>query len=121
MFSDTHMRRVGMDYLDAVALTRHVDWASFQSKYPGNRRILMTTKANKPYTGFTFRLGDTLVMGRETSGAPDFIHDQVDARLTIPMASGMRSLNITTSAAIVVSEALRQLDAFPKTELVLDA
>ena len=121
IFSDNHMRRIGMDYMEKVALTHHVDWDSFQSSYPGDRRILLTTKVARPYTAFTFRAGDTLIMGCESAGAPNFVHSQVDERLTIPMVPGMRSLNMATSAAIVMAEALRQLDGFPKTEAEIDA
>ena len=115
------IRRIGMDYLDKVVLTHHQDWETFQSRYRGDRRILLTTKVTKPYTAYNFRSGDTLVMGRESAGAPDFVHAEVDERLTIPMVSGMRSLNIGVSAAIVMAEALRQLDAFPKLEAEPDA
>ena len=121
IFSSKHMRRIGMDYLDKVALTHHKDWETFQSHYRGDRRVLLTTKVTTPYTGFTFRAGDMLVMGRESAGAPDFVHAEVDERLTIPMMLGMRSLNISVSAAIVMAEALRQLDAFPELEAKLDA
>ncbi len=121
IFSCKHMRRAGMDYLDKVALTHHKDWETFQSNYRGDRRILLTTKAVKPYTSFTFRAGDILIMGRESAGAPDFVHAQVEERLTIPMMPGMRSLNIAASAAIVIAEALRQLNAFPKTEAMRNA
>ena len=120
IFSDNHMRRVGMDYLEKVSLTHHMDWNAFQSNYPGDRRILLTTKAVKPYTSFEFKEGDILILGRESAGAPDFIHAQVDERLTIPMVPGMRSLNIAASAAIVMAEALRQLDGFPKSEAAID-
>ena len=116
VFGEQQMRRAGMDYLDHVALTRHLDWHAFQAVYPGHRRILMTTKAAISYTEHAFHRDDILIMGRETAGVPDFVHDAVDVRLTIPMASGMRSLNMAVSAAMVAAEALRQLGAFPKSE-----
>ena len=111
------MRRAGMDYLDHVALTRHKDWDAFQAAYPGHRRILMTTKAAQPYTAHAFQPGDILIMGRESAGVPDFVHDVADARLTIPMVAGMRSLNMAVSAAMVAAEVLRQLNAFPNSEI----
>lgn len=117
VFGGQHMRRAGMDYLDHVALTRHKDWGAFQAAYPGHRRILMTTKAAQPYTAHAFQPGDILIMGRESAGVPDFVHDVADARLTIPMVAGMRSLNMAVSAAMVAAEVLRQLDAFPNSEI----
>ena len=117
VFGGQQMRRAGMDYLDHVALTRHLDWNAFQAAYPGHRRILITTKAALSYTEHTFHRDDILIMGRETAGVPDFVHDAADARLTIPMAAGMRSLNMAVSAAMVAAEALRQLGAFPNLEI----
>jgi len=109
-----HMRRAGMDYLDHVELVRHINWQGFASHRPDARRVLLTTKSAIPYTDFAFNTGDILILGSESSGVPAHIHDQVDARLTIPMRTGQRSLNLATAAAMVLGEALRQLDAFPK-------
>ena len=110
------MRRAGMDYMEQVAPNRHLDWHDFQAAYPGHRRILMTTQAVHNYTDHAFQRGDILIMGRESAGVPGYVHEAVDARLTIPMAAGMRSLNMAVSAAMVAAEALRQLDAFPNPE-----
>ena len=117
----SHMRRVGMDYLDNINVVRHLDWRSFQACYGGSRRILLTTKSRHLYTGFTFRPGDILILGRESQGVPAYVHEAVDIRLTVPMKQNMRSLNVGVSAAIVASEALRQLDAFPDLETAADA
>ena len=114
VISGTKARRAGMDYLSFVTLTKHDDWKTFQQAYLGNRRVLLTTKSDLPFTRFQFLEGDILVLGRETKGVPSEIHTAVDARLVVPMEKGMRSLNLATSAAMVLSEALRQLDAFPK-------
>lgn len=61
-----------------------------------------------PYTQFTFRQGDILLLGRESAGVPDEVHHSADARLIIPMVPGARSLNLALSAAIATGEALRQ-------------
>jgi len=108
-------RRAGMDYLDHVALTEHADWPAFQAAYPGRRRILLTTKGAVPYTGFSFQAGDILICGRESVGVPETVHAAADARIVIPMAPGMRSLNLAVSAAMVLGEALRQLNGFQET------
>ena len=94
VFGGPHMRRAGMDYLAHVDLTHHLDWAAFQGVYRDQRRVLMTTKAAVPYADFSFRPGDILIMGRESAGVPDFVHAEAAARLTLPMALGMRSLNM---------------------------
>jgi len=108
-----HMRRAGMDYLDAADITRHVNWQAFQESHEGMRRVLLTTKSEMPYTAFAFDYGDILILGRESAGVPDAVHQAVDARLTIPLKPPLRSFNLAISAAMVVGEALRQVDGFP--------
>ena len=56
---------------------------------------------------------DVLLFGRESAGVPDEVHESADARVYIPLIPGMRSLNVTVSAAIGLSEALRQTGQFP--------
>ncbi len=109
-WDDTKIRRSAMDYIDAVKLTRHDSWDKFQSAYPGQRRVLMTTKAAVPYTDFKFQNGDILIAGRESAGVPDDVHNAADGRIFIPMAPGMRSLNVINSAAMIAGEALRQIN-----------
>ena len=113
--SDRHFRRAGMDYLDAVAISRHVSWEAFEDwrRAEGRRLILLTTGAASPYTDFVFARGDVLLVGRESAGAPREVHDAADARLIIPMRQGARSLNVAVSAAIVMGEALRQIGSRP--------
>jgi tRNA (cytidine/uridine-2'-O-)-methyltransferase len=76
--------------------------------------VLATTKGAVPYPEFSFRSDDIILMGRESAGVPDEVHEAADARLLIPMRAGLRSLNVAVSAAMMMGEALRQLDAFPK-------
>jgi tRNA (cytidine/uridine-2'-O-)-methyltransferase len=64
------------------------------------------------YTDFAFQPGDTLMVGRESAGVPDDVHDAADARLVIPMRAGARSLNVAQAAAMVLGEALRQTQGF---------
>lgn len=115
--SDSALKRAGMDYLERAAMTRHLDFSHFEDwrSREGKRLLLLTTKAASPFTGFSFQPGDVLMMGRESSGVPDSVHERADARLTIPMAEGMRSLNVAVSAAMVLGEALRQTGTFPKS------
>lgn len=113
VWSESRMRRAGMDYAQAVAPVRHADFGDFMAAAPG-RVILLSTKAATPYTAISFRADDTLLAGRESAGVPDEVHAAVDLRALIPLRSGMRSLNVVTATAMVLGEALRQLDGFPK-------
>ncbi|ESY64199.1 tRNA (cytidine(34)-2'-O)-methyltransferase [Mesorhizobium sp. B283B1A] len=109
--SDKALRRAGMDYLEMTALTRHVDWDAFEDwrKVHAKRLVLLSTKATAPYTEFAFAQGDILLFGRESAGVPDPVHQAADARLTIPMQGGARSINVALSVAMVAGEAVRQL------------
>ena len=109
--TDRAFRRAGMDYLDALHIERHVSLQAFEAarRAAGARLVLLTTAADMAYTDFAFRPGDILMVGRESAGAPEEAHRAADARVVIPMAAGLRSLNVAVSAAMVMGEALRQL------------
>jgi tRNA (cytidine/uridine-2'-O-)-methyltransferase len=110
VLTNTAFRRAGMDYLDRAALIRDDSWAAFRAATAGRRAVLLTTKATLPYWDFAFAPDDVILMGRESSGVPDAVHQVVEARVTIPMQPGFRSLNVALACAMVTGEALRQLD-----------
>ena len=108
--SDRHFRRAGMDYLDQVRIVRHVSWAAFARwrAESGLRLVLFSTKAARPYLDHAYGADDILLFGRESAGVPDEVAATADARLVIPIAPGMRSLNVAVSVAMALGEALRQ-------------
>ncbi len=112
VLSDRRLRRAGMDYLDNVEMTRHDSWDAFLAQSRG-RLVLLTTQGETAYTRFAYRSDDTLLLGRESAGVPDHVHDAVDARIVIPMAPGARSLNVAVAGAMALGEALRQTGGFP--------
>jgi len=109
--SDRALKRAGMDYLEMAALRRHVSWREFDAwrMTEIRRLVLLTTKAETPYTAYGFETNDILLFGRESAGAPGEVHEAADTRLTIPMAAGARSINLALSVAMVAGEAMRQL------------
>ena len=109
--SDRALKRAGMDYLEMAALTRHIDFDRFEDwrRGEGRRLVLLSTKAALPYTDFRFEPGDIVMVGRESAGVPDHVHDLAFERLLIPMRGGGRSLNVALAAAMVSGEAMRQL------------
>jgi tRNA (cytidine/uridine-2'-O-)-methyltransferase len=109
IWDDARVKRVAMDYIQHVNLSRHTDWQAFRAAHTGQRLILLTTKGAVNYTDFEFKPDDILLLGRESAGVPEEVHAQVDARIVIPLQNGMRSLNVGMSAAIALSEALRQI------------
>ncbi|CAN7539928.1 tRNA (cytidine(34)-2'-O)-methyltransferase [Rhizobium sp. LjRoot30] len=108
--SDRNLKRAGMDYLASVTLTRHVNWAAFDDwrRQQGRRIVLASTKAAERYTDFTYRSDDILLLGRESAGVPEAVHDAADGRVLIPMREDQRSINVAMAAAMVAGEAMRQ-------------
>lgn len=109
--SDRHLRRSGLDYLDHVAITRHRSWNAFEEwrHASGGRLVLATTKGALPYTDHAYRDGDCILMGRESAGVPDAVHEAADSRIVVPIREGLRSLNVAVAAAMILGEGLRQL------------
>ncbi|MBN8972008.1 MAG: tRNA (cytidine(34)-2'-O)-methyltransferase [Xanthobacteraceae bacterium] len=110
--SDRHFRRSGMDYLDQVSITRHDSWTKFEEwrTASGARLLLFTTKGSHSYLDHSYAPTDILLFGRESAGVPEAVADTADARLLIPIAPGLRSLNVAMAAAMAVGEALRQTE-----------
>ena len=114
LFNENKFKRSMMDYMQHLEYKRHLDWDSFLKWVKKNnfRLVLLTTKSNIPYSNYKFHLNDILLFGQESAGIPDDIHKIVDERLTIPMVSGLRSINVSSSVAIVAGEACKQLKLF---------
>lgn len=108
--NDKSMKRAALDYGPLGTVQRHASWTEFLAapERAEGRLVLMTTKGAQPYLQFAFAPGDTLLMGRESAGAPDEVHAAAHARLFIPIRPETRSLNIATAAAMTLGEALRQ-------------
>lgn len=114
--TDRAFRRAGMDYLDQVAIIRHVSFAAFEAWRAAERLrlVLLTTAADRCYLDHTFDGNDVILLGRESAGVPEAVHKAADIRLKIPIREGLRSLNIAVAAALVAGEALRQTSGFPR-------
>jgi len=108
LLSDKRFKRVVMDYMDIKNISYYKNYEEFFEIKKNERVILITTKADKTYTSFSFRKNDTILFGRESSGVPDHIHKIVNERLKIPMIKSKRSLNLATSVGIVLAEQIRQ-------------
>ena len=113
IWDDRHLKRAGMDYLDQVEFVRHRSWSAFRA-VPRGRLVLLTTQGTAAYHRFAFTADDTLLFGRESAGVPAEVHAAVDARVTIPMRPGLRSINVALAASMVLGEALRQTELLPE-------
>src|SRR3954469_17732291 len=108
--SDRHFRRAGMDYLDQVSIVRHDSWTKFEQWRHDNslRLVLFSTRGAVSYLDHRYTSSDILLFGRESAGVPDEVVAAAGARLVIPIAAGLRSLNVAIAAAMALGEALRQ-------------
>lgn len=114
LLTDKNLKRAGMDYLEKLDMARHSSWEAFRKTHENSRLVLLTTKTDASFLDFTFDANDILLAGRESAGVPDDVHAACPARVTIPMAAGVRSLNVAVAASMVLAEALRQTGGFPR-------
>ena len=108
LLSDKRFKRVVMDYMDEKEIKYYKSSDQFFDEKQNQRIILMTTKASSPYTEFKFKKNDTILFGRESAGVPEKVHKLAKYRLKIPMINNKRSLNISSSVAIILAESLKQ-------------
>lgn len=108
--ADRDLRRAAMDYASAAPPLVHDSWARFEEfrEATGGRLLLLSTRAEVDLWDFKFEDGDRLLLGRESAGVPDFVRDRADASIRIPMAPGVRSLNVAVAGAVALAEAARQ-------------
>jgi tRNA (cytidine/uridine-2'-O-)-methyltransferase len=112
--TDRAFRRAGMDYLDRVALTRHSSFAAFDDwrRAEQLKLVLLSTGAETSYLDHVYEQDQVLLFGRESAGVPEAVHRAADIRLRIPIADGLRSLNVAMAVAMVAGEVLRQTRGF---------
>ena len=110
IINDRKFKRVVMDYYDAKNIQFYKSPEDFFISKRNTRIILMTTKSKKSYKEFLFKKNDTVLFGRESLGVPSSVHKKVSHRLTIPMINKKRSLNLSTSVAMILGESIRQLN-----------
>jgi tRNA (cytidine/uridine-2'-O-)-methyltransferase len=108
--NDSRFKRVAMDYTNFIKIYEYESYDHFIKKNSQSRIILITTKGSKNYHDFKFKKNDMLLFGRESAGVSKKIHKEIKEKLKVPMQNKTRSLNVAITAAIVVSEALRQND-----------
>lgn len=114
VLDDRRLRRAALDYAALAMVRRHASWSAFvAARDPRSRLVLLTTHGAVRLDEFDFAPDDTLLLGRESAGVPDFVHAAATARIVIPLAAGARSLNVAMAGAIALFEALRQTGGLP--------
>jgi tRNA (cytidine/uridine-2'-O-)-methyltransferase len=114
-WDDARVRRTAMDYIDHVEVTRHAGFEAYLSAVAGARLCLFTSKATLSPYDHLFKANDILLFGKESAGVPTSVAEHCDVQLRIPMRAEVRSLNLATSAALALGEALRQTGTLPRS------
>ena len=112
-WDDRRVRRTAMDYIDHVSISHHDGFAAFKNSIGSQRLVLFTTKGHQSAYDFNFMADDVLLFGKESAGVPAAVADGSNVRLRIPMRPNVRSMNLATSAALALGEALRQTATLP--------
>ncbi|MBA3666497.1 MAG: tRNA (cytidine(34)-2'-O)-methyltransferase [Sphingomonas sp.] len=112
-WDDKRVRRTAMDYIDHVVVVRHAGFEAFRATIGEARLVLMTTKASSSLYDADLRPDDILLFGQESAGVPAAVAAHCPLALRIPIRDEVRSLNLATSAAIALGEALRQTGQLP--------
>ena len=108
---DRYLKRAGLDYWHLVDVTCHECFADVETMFAGHTFYFNTTKADKSHSEVRYQTDDLLVFGKETAGLPEqLLAENRETCIRIPMLDEARSLNLSNAAAVVVYEALRQLD-----------
>jgi tRNA (cytidine/uridine-2'-O-)-methyltransferase len=114
LLDDRRLRRTVLDYRELCEVRRHASWSAFVADHrPPSRLVLMTTLGTIPLHRFCFTPQDTILLGRESAGAPEAVHAAAAARVAIPLRPAARSLNVALAGAIAIFEALRQTELLP--------
>lgn len=105
---DARFRRALMDYAHQLDLTQHASWLAFLETIGERRLVLLTTSGQTSLYDAELHHDDIILMGRESAGVPDDLHQRADLRVMVPMTNGARSLNVAVAAAMALGEGLRQ-------------
>ncbi|MBI5186483.1 MAG: tRNA (cytidine(34)-2'-O)-methyltransferase [Nitrospinae bacterium] len=116
--SDRTLKRAGLDHWPHLNLKRHADWVSFKSAHDRARLLYFSKHGETPYTRTEYRPGDFLVFGSETKGLPrEILEENKDSMFFIPTTGLVRSLNLSNACAVVLYEAIRQVDILMPSSL----
>jgi len=107
---DARLRRAGMDYRDKAAVSVYPSLEAWRSECSPGRVFALTVDAATVYTEPSFANGDAFLFGPESTGLPEDVLRLVwiEERLRLPMVPGVRSLNLSNAAAVMIYEAWRQ-------------
>lgn len=110
---DKYLKRAGLDYWQHVDVVVHPHWEALVEYAAGRRLVMSSARQGAVCGGFAFEADDMLVLGPETRGLPAELMDSHPDHVRIPLRDGLRSLNMSTAAGILLFEALRVSGGLP--------
>lgn len=116
LLTDKSLKRAALDYGQHARITRHRGFSAFLESLAGARLVLVETDGATPLHGFAFAPSDVLILGRESAGSSPELYAAAAASVRIPMAAGLRSLNVVTAGAVALAEAMRQTGAWERLD-----
>jgi tRNA (cytidine/uridine-2'-O-)-methyltransferase len=108
--SDKHLKRAGLDYWPKVKLSVWKNWQEYKENTKPRRLVTTSAKRGSHLFDFKFMPGDHIVLGPETRGLPEWMFADFEHAVNIPTTDNVRSLNLSTSAGIILYQALSCLD-----------
>ncbi len=115
---DKHVKRAGLDYWPRVRLRVWPGWQQLERELPSlGEPFFFSARATRDYWQPAYPADTVLIFGRESVGLPGpLLERHAERTLRIPMADGgLRSLNLSTAAALAAFEVVRQFAAFPRS------
>ena len=108
---EPRLRRAGLDYHEWTTVREHASLDAFDAVHSPRRTFAFSVRGETRHCDASFRAGDALLFGPETSGLPDAVLSRYppERRLRIPMRPASRSLNLSNAVAVACYEAWRQL------------
>ncbi|PKN80446.1 MAG: tRNA (uridine(34)/cytosine(34)/5-carboxymethylaminomethyluridine(34)-2'-O)-methyltransferase TrmL [Candidatus Cloacimonetes bacterium HGW-Cloacimonetes-1] len=108
---DKSLKRAGLDYWHLLDVRIHETLEDALKQVDPQRVFYCTTKTKNEYTKINYQSGDCFVFGPESRGLPEtMLQDHSEQTITIPMSNNIRSINLSNSVAIILYEAVRQLN-----------
>ncbi len=117
------LKRAGLDYWEGADVEEIDDLASYLEASPCPF-FFFSSKCSRLYTEASYPSDSLLIFGSETAGLPSLFRERWEDRFyTLPMIEGQRCLNLATSAAVVLYEALRQnhFEGLKRADRMIDA
>jgi|SRR5690554_4845449 len=106
-----YLKRAGLDYWNKLDIYYYDSLFDLINNYSKSNFYFASTKSPQSYHKIKYKYNDFLVFGKETAGlSENLLKKNIKNTIRIPMKNNLRSLNLSNSVAIILYEAIRQLN-----------